>query len=369
LLLALTLVVIATPGVADEADKLKALRGRIDALQRGLDESRDARDRVQVELRDTEREIGRLLRELRQLDRALKTETARFEQVRAQAKQRRAELGSQIAGLGNDVRSAQVMGRQDYLKLLLNQQDPAAVSRALVYYRYLTKARARRIAEVRGALAQLGTLEQQVEQRRQSLEALRLSYAQDKRRVEQARGQRKVVLAKLNRGIESKAQDLDRLRKDERRLAQLIDNLERYRPEPLPLADAGSFAELRGRLPLPVSSGHKRGRGAIRAANARWKGVFLPVAAGQDVRAVYRGRVAYADWLPGFGLLMILEHGGGYMTLYGYNQSLYKSVGDWVEAGQAIAMSGNTGGSSQAGVYFELRHNGEPRDPLQWFKH
>ena len=138
-------------------------------------------------------------------------------------------------------------------------------------------------------------------------------------------------------------------------------------PAMAPAAPGARFASLKGRLPLPLAGrvtarfGDDKGIGQL-----KWRGAFIAAREGQEVRAVHRGRVAYADRLRGFGLLLILEHGDGYMTLYGHNQSLYREVGEWVDAGQVIAAAGNTGDAPQAGVYFEIRHDGEPDDPLRW---
>lgn len=356
-------VSIAPVGAADDhAEQLRALRQRIEALQQRLDASLDARDRVRNELRDAEREVGDALRTLHATDHALNREQAHLETLRTRAAAKRRGLQREIDALGAELRAAQFLGRDDYLKLLLSQEDPTRVARTLVYYRYFTAARARRIKQVEQGLAQLRALQQQVEQRRQALATLRGQQAKTQARLEQARRQRMAVLAQLNASIESHSQELERLRREEQGLTRLVNGLRQITPEPEIPAGA-RFAELKGRLPLPV---------AVRVRLAKTlggrKGVVFPVPPGRPVRAVFPGRVAYADWLPGFGLLMIIEHGNGYMTLYGYNQSLYKSVGDWVEAGEVIALSGSTGGTHQPGLYFEVRHNGEARNPLDWLR-
>lgn len=356
---------VSLPLAADDnAEKLQALRQRIDALQQRLETSLGARDRVRTELRNAERDVGEVLRKLHRIDRDLRSEEARLADLQARAGGQRQRMQGEIDALGTELRSAQIMGRQDYLKLLLSQEDPTRVARTLVYYRYLAAARARRIEQVQQGLARLRSLQQQVEQRRRNLAALRATQAEAQARLQRVQRERKLVLVRLDQSIESHSQEIERLRREERGLTQLIDGLRQLTPEPeIAIAPQARFADFKGRLPMPVSVKAR----AARSMGGR-KGVVLPVSAGQPVHAVFRGRVAYADWLPGFGLLMILEHGNGYMTLYGYNQSLYKSVGDWVEAGQVIAMSGNTGGAHRPGLYFEVRHNGEARNPLDWFR-
>lgn len=359
------LVVLAWPLLVfgDDAERLEALRARLQTLERSLDDSRDARDRARLALRDTERRIGAALRDLRSLERSLRKETAKLDRLRAEAQARRAQLQAQGADLSREARVAYLMGRQDYVKLLLNQEDPARVGRALVYYRYLTRARAQRITHLRAGLAELGRVEAQIAARRQELTALRDAQARHNAALERARLERAVAMRRLEQTVASQTQEVDRLRRDEQRLARVLGELGRYLPSPPATpGSAARFGEAKGRLVLPISA--RIGR----PADGRRKGVFLAAPAGREVRAVFRGRVAYADWLPGFGLLLILEHGDGYMSLYAHNQSLYPAVGEWVEAGQTIALSGNTGGTPEPGLYFEIRQHGQPRDPLAWLK-
>ncbi len=360
------LLVLAWPLLAfgtDDAARLEALRGRLQALERSLDDSRDARDRARLALRDTERRIGATLRDLRELDRSLRNETNKLQRLRADADARRAQLQAQGIDLGREARAAYLMGRQDYVKLLLNQEDPARVGRALVYYRYLTRARVQRMAHLRAGLTELGRVESLIARRRQELTALRDVEARHKAGLERDRATRAVAARRLEQTVTSQTGEIERLRRDEQRLVRVLGELRQYLP-PAPTVPGSSarFVEAKGRLALPVSAR------ARRSADGRRKGVFLSAPPGREVRAVFRGRVAYADWLPGFGLLLILEHGDGYMSLYGYNQSLYPAVGDWVEAGQTVALSGNSGGAPEPGVYFEIRQHGEARDPLAWLK-
>ena len=191
---------------------------------------------------------------------------------------------------------------------------------------------------------------------------------QTKTELEGNRARRAQLLASLDRRVSTQSRELERLREDETRLTRLVQEIKTaYAELPLPSDVKGAFGTLKGKLALPA-----KGRLAARfgepksVGNLKWRGVLVDAADGSAVRAVARGRVAYADWLRGFGLLLILEHGDGYMTLYGHNQSLQKQAGEWLEAGEVIARVGNTGDAPQAGLYFEVRQNGEPRDPLLW---
>lgn len=373
--LGLVLGVALSAQAADEqqktAEQLKTLRGRIEVLQHSLNETRDERDQARAQLREVERAIGRLVQEQKRLQAQLKTENGKLQALRARAQRHRAELAVHTESLGGEVRAAYAMGRQEYLKLLLNQQDPASLARVHAYYRYLTQARAARIGEMRASLAQLTVLEQQISERTRALNALRATQTEQQQSLKDSRAQRATLVAGLNQKLSSQSHNLERLRRDEQALARLLRELSTVLADapkpPAPIGPGARFRDFQGKLPLPVKGRILAHHGDPKnVGDVRWKGVFLAAEEGREVHAVFRGRVAYADWLRGFGMLMILDHGDGYMTLYGHNQSFSKSVGDWVEAGQAIAHVGNSGGNAQSGLYFEIRHQGEPRNPLQW---
>ncbi len=351
-------------------DRLQKLRARIDTLQVELNETRGRRDAVREEVRGLEQRIGGMLNGLRQTGAQLRDNEKKLARLRTRAARERGNLEIQQTHLKRQVYMAYVMGRQEYPKMLLNQQNPAGVSRVLTYYRYFNHARAERIGTIETTLTRLDTLGQQIREQGRELETLRATQREQKAALETSRARRALLLASLDREVHSRAQEIERLRGDEKRLEQLIEGLKTVLPETtLPRGAGAHFARLRGRLPLPT-----RGRILARygsqknVGNLKWRGLFIAGHEGQDVIAVFPGRVVFADWLRGFGLLLILEHGDGYMTLYGHNQSLHKGVGDWVEAGEVIASLGSTGDVTQPGLYFEIRHNGEPRDPLIWCK-
>ncbi len=358
----------AQPQPADEA-RLQQLRARIQTLQQQLNETRGRRDAVREEVQTLERQIGALLRNLRQLNARLKADNRKLERLRQRAARERRKLGVQFEGLEHQARAAYLLGRQEYVKMLLNQKDPTNLARVLTYYRYMNRARTERIRSIKTALAQLQTLENQIQKRGRELMRLRASQTQKKRELETSRARRGELLAHLNRRVRDQSQEIKRLRADEQRLERLLGKLTSYLTDipSLPGKEA-HFGKYKGKLPLPTRGritarfGQKK-----RLGDLKWRGIFVAGREGQDVISVFRGRVAYADWLRGFGLLLILDHGNGYMTLYGHNQSLYKEVGDWVEAGQTIASVGSTGDVPRSGVYFEIRHKGKPRDPLRWF--
>ena len=358
---------IAAAGQNEE--QLRALRTRIEALQADLNETRGERDEARAQLRESERRIGSQFKSLRDTEARQRSETKRLTALQQARTRSRAELGTHRQELEQAVRAAYVLGKQDYLKLLLSQDDPARMSRTLTYYRYLTEAHAARIERIETALSRLDVLEQQIAERAQELAALRARQLEQKNALEATRAERRVLLAQLNERVRDRSQEIERLKRDEDRMTRLVRELRTAltrAPAPEPPVGKASV-DKGGRWRLPVQGRLIARFGSPKEiGDLRWRGIFLATPEGQQVKAVTRGRVAYADWLRGFGLLVVLDHGSGLMTLYGHNQSLYKGVGDRVEAGEAIAASGNTGGPAQPGLYFEIREHGEPRNPLDW---
>lgn len=371
-LLAFLIAVLSPAHAADnrggEEARLKQLRGRIEALQEKLNETRGRRDDVREEVRGLERRIGGLMNNLRTTDAQLRANEKRLADLDARAARERGNLGAQRQQLARQIYTAYHMGHQGYLKLLLNQENPARVARVTTYYDYLNRARTERIGQIQMTLSRLETLEQQIHAQRRDLDDLRTSQREQKTALESSRTRRGELLASLNREVRGQSQQMERLRADEKRLEQLIEELKTALPEPSLSPRTGApFAKLRGRLSLPTRGPLlARYGGSKNLGNLKWRGLLIGGREGQNVISVFRGRVVFADWLRGFGLLLILDHGDGYMTLYGHNQSLHKGVGDWVEAGEIIASLGNTGDMAQPAVYFEIRQNGQPRDPLIW---
>jgi septal ring factor EnvC (AmiA/AmiB activator) len=359
------------PAVAQDRDarerQLQAVRTRIETTTRELNETRGQRDQLREQVRQLERRIGSLSAALRRTDRQIRIDQQQLRALRRQRESAGRDMTEQARALEREIQLAYALGRQDYVKLLLNQEDPARVARTLTYYRYLTAARAERRAALEAKLARVRQLEDQIEERDRQFAARRASAAQETQTLETARAERAALLSQRNREVRERSRELDRLKADEQRLEGLVERITRYLPELPPPDKDARFGSLRGRLPWPT-----RGRLSARydelkgVANLRWRGVLIAAPEGTEIHAVASGRVAYADWLRGFGLLLILDHGDGYMTLYGHNQAMHKEVGDWVEAGEVIGAVGSSGDALETGLYFEIRQRGEPVDPLAW---
>jgi septal ring factor EnvC (AmiA/AmiB activator) len=361
----------ASPGVDEHALKaaeLRQLRQQMGELRKRLDEAHSSRSAQEEALRTTELQLGQLDRQLRSIGRALRAKRQRLDSLSQDRDRLRAELAAQREGLARELRAAYVLGRQDYLRLLLNQQDPAELERVLTYYRYFSQARAHRIRTVRKQLARLSALEQQIREETRSLDALQARAAARKAERETQQQEREQVLAALRAEIREGGEQLERLQENEKRLERLLQALrEMFSAAPQAADGRKPFKDLKGQLPWPAKGRltHEFGT-RRRLGDLKWQGVLIDAGAGNPVRAVYSGRVAFADWLRGLGLLLIIDHGQGFMSLYGHNQTLLKETGDWVAAGEAVATVGDTGGAGEAGLYFEIRRRGVPVNPAQW---
>lgn len=354
------------------ADKLEQLRQQINSLRSELNLDKERRQGLQSRLRNTETRIGKVAALLRGLKRQLRQQKRELNKLHKRRKKLQANLQVQRVNLARQIRAAYVIGQQEYLKILLNQQDPAAVSRTLTYYDYFNQARLERIQSIDSQLADLKTVEQKIEQKTAQLESNRAEQTREKEQLEKTRGERARVLARLKEQIQVKGQRLATLLEDQRRLQRLLDRLvedpvDQALDLPTEQGERKAFARLRGKLQWP-SPGRLANRYGSRRKEGKlkWQGVMIRAPEGTEVTAISHGRVAFSDWLRGFGLLTIIDHGDGYMSLYGGNQSLYKEVGDWVEAGDVIASVGNSGGNRETALYFEIRYNGKPTNPLKW---
>ena len=368
--LAALLLVCNTAATANtDEEQLRALRQRIDSVQTELNETRGERNEARTQLHKTERRLGSQFKSLRDTEARQKSETARLTALQTERSRSRAELGTHRHDLEQAVRAAHLLGQRDALKLLLSQDDPARVSRTFTYYRYLSQARAERIEGLETALARIDVLEKRITVHVAELDSLRDRKLEQKKALDTSRAEHRALLAKLNAQVRDRSQEVERLKHDEDRMARLVRELRvALDHTPAVAPPTGGHTATKGwRLPLQGKIVARFGD-PKQAGDLRWRGLFLAAPEGQAVKAVSHGRVAYADWLRGFGLLLVLDHGGGLMSLYGHNQSLYKAIGDPVKAGETVAASGNTGGPVQPGLYFEMRQHGEPRNPLEWCK-
>ena len=371
----------AAPAPAGKQEKqLNELRDKIDALQKRLADAEESKSEAVDALKESERAISDANRALRELSGQAKEADARLAELRVEAERGQAALQQQQSLLARQLYHAYIGGQNEVLKLLLNREDPNEIARRMHYFSYVSRARAGTISELRANIARLKALAQEAEDKAKELAAIAAEQQVQRQRLEREKSARAGTLVKLSREIQQGRRQIGSLKRDEQRLARLVESLARLtarekrvtprlRNERVPERSAGGdlFAELKGRLALPVRGDLTNRFGGARAeGGASWKGLFIAARGGEQVRAVAPGRVVFADWLRGFGNLLIIDHGGDYLSLYGNNESLYKQVGDIIHSGETIATVGNSGGNPDSGLYFELRHQGKPFDPLGW---
>jgi len=347
--------------------QLQALKGQIATFRDKVSQDAVASDRAAQALQAAEVAVAAARGRLADLRHERAARSADRASVAAQKRSREAAVAEMRAGLAQQLRAAYMIGREEPLKLLLNQQDPARAGRMFAYYSYFGRARAGVIAAIDTDIRALATLDAQLAADEQRLDDLQTATTDELAQLETARAQRDAALLTIKADSRNSSQALQRLQAQQGALTALLRDLKRALA-PFPSDANGAFGNLRGRLTWPVG-GHLAARfGQVRAGGLKWDGMLIDTERGADVRAVYRGRVIYADWLPGLGLLTIIDHGEGYLSLYGHNDRLYKAVGDTVSAGDVIAASGDSGGSSRPQLYFEIRKGSRPVDPGPWFR-
>ncbi len=348
--------------------QLSSLRTRIEAMTREI--SRDAleRDRLSATLRAAEQSLGEAREQYDRTAIEIATRSSRRTALTQQRASEQQAIDAQRAALAGQLRAAYLIGRQEPLKLLLEARDPQNSARLFAYYGYFGRARAQQIAAIQQHVQQLDALDTQLAQQQQQLGELEAEQQQQLHRLEGLRDDRRRVLASLESQAQTREASLARLRTQQSDLERLLRRLNRSLPEVAPPDVSTAFGRLRGQLDWPVAGVLAAEFGQTRASGIRWDGILVSTARDAPVRAITAGRVVYADWLPGLGLLAILDHGEGYLSLYAHNDRLFKSAGESVAAGEMIAAAGDTGGRPNPELYFEIRHNGRPLDPRPWFR-
>ncbi len=368
LVVAATSTDFAAAAGSDQQAELKALRARIESVRKEVTADLARRDALSTRLREAELAVQATRQRLEDLRRRRIASESRLRELRNERSRTEQQIAAERSALAAQVRVAYMNGREERLKLLLSQQDPATLGRMMVYYSYFGTARAEQIASIRDHLAHLDLIAASTEEETLRLRRLESEQADQLQALSGARTERSRALASLEQQISSRNVQLARLERQAKDLEDLIERLQQAMAD-FPVLAEQPFAKARGRLPWPVKGkllarfGQPRADGAL-----RWQGVLIGTERGTQVRAPFYGRVAYADWLPGLGLLLIIDHGDGYLSLYGHNEVLYKAVGDRVLPGDVIAAVGDSGGSARSGLYVEIRKGRQALDPLAWLR-
>ena len=352
-------------------------------------------DEKQQRLDELRREITAIRSELEVIEGERREEVEMLQQAEARIvrlqseleahREQQAELASQLQALygqqsalsdelqrGRDtlaklVRASYVAGDDRILKVLLNQENPVRVSRMLEYYRYVSQYRAREIESLLRTAADLESVEQDISDTAGETERIIAARQQAQEDLAAQNRERTSLIARLDEEILGGKKRIERLRADEKQLVRLLQELTTLNRQELSAGEDISFARMKGKLTLPVQAPVKAPFGSPRGqGDLVWNGILLATEEGEEIKAIYQGQVIFADFFRGFGLLLIVDHGDGYMSLYSHTQRILKEVGDWITTGEVIAVSGTSGGLKEPGLYFEIRVQGKPDDPLAW---
>lgn len=369
------LLFLQIPVFASDNDDFEHYQKKLEMVQKSIEKVKD-------HLKSTRYKRGHVVTELQQLESKISENSAELDKTEAridrldnnisdlrnELSKLQRKLSTQRQSLSEQIRAAYAIGRQQQVKMLLNQQDPAEMGRVIVYFDYLNRAREKHIADFLDSISEKRRVEEELKTtRKEHDESLKTRKKQKNTQLSQ-RVKRNQLLARLEQEISNQEKNLSELEDSRNRIENLLMSLgELLADIPQSPSDSQPFKLQKGKLPWPASGpflatyGEPRNQGGL-----KWNGVLISTARGTPVRAVSRGRVAFADWLQGYGFITIIDHGEGYMSLYGHNEILIKQAGDWVNAGEVVASSGDSGGQPMPGVYFEIRSRGKPVNPGSW---
>jgi septal ring factor EnvC (AmiA/AmiB activator) len=384
-------------------EKLNSIHQRIESLTKELGKTKEAHADAADALKDSEKAISETNRKLFDLQQAQKKHSESLQALQTQKSGLENTIDGQKNQLSKQMYQQYLHGQQNYLQLILEEQDPSAISRQLQYFSYISRARQALISDMQSNLGRVTKLNEETANALKEVVTLKTKQESERKNLESQKQAHSKVVEKLSSQISAQRNEIEKLKRDEKSLSQLVERLARapqpkpQKPTPLnqstskepsskheaestpqrPLAtneslpsnafDDSNFESLRGKLNLPV-----RGEVTNKFGNSRqdtgltWKGLFIKSNEGNEVKSVANGRVVFADWMRGFGNLIIVDHGGGYMSLYGNNQALLRKMGDTVKGGDTIASVGNSGGNDTSGLYYELRSRSRPFDPMSW---
>lgn len=349
-------------------DKLEKLQKSIAKVQQHLQGNKKQRSHVVTELHTLETEISKNSRKLKTLEKAVRSSRKQEKKLKNELKILNKQLSNQRKALSEQIRSAYSMGHQQNIKMLLNQQDPAQAGRTQAYFNYLNRARQQQIDVFLTTFEIKQQTEITLNETLKTQNQLLKTQKEKKRKRQKQRFQRKKLLAELSDKIKNQESTLSNLETSRGRIENLLKSLgELLADIPTSPSENKPFLSLKGKLPWPTKGRFINNFGQPKNyGDLKWNGILIKTELGTPVRVISHGRVAFADWLQGFGFITIVDHGDGYMSLYGHNETLFKQMGDWVQAGEVIATAGDSGGQPVSGVYFEIRSRGKPVNPSKW---
>jgi murein hydrolase activator len=381
-------------------ENLKDVHQKIENLKKELDASQDAHKDATDELKASETAISLAKKKLHQINIEQQAHDAELKKLKNQSQELNTQLASQQNQLSQQLYQQYLHNNQSYTQLVLENKDPNSITRDLKYYSYIAKARGEVITEMQANLDKIQALNEETATTLKQIAELKKKQEEEKQTFEQQKAVKAKIVSSLSKKIAVQSKEIQKLKRDEKDLSNLVKKLAQIaaqakknkekklkqkksvvkqsdtdqktiiaKNEQLPSDDFSgvNFSKLKGKLRLPVKGELINRFGNQRAdTGVDWKGLFIKANEGNEVRSVAAGSVVFADWMRGFGNLIIIDHGNGYMSLYGNNQALLKEVGDVIKGGDVIASVGNSGGNDTNGVYYELRKNSVPFDPLSW---
>ena len=350
----------------DQEANLAAVKKELEALNEQLQQYQSEHSDLERDMRDQEIELSRLHREIYNTDRAIEVGSAQLSRLNRQRSELLSLSDQQEKAIRSDLVAMYKTGQQEPVKVMLNLEDPALFSRMLIYYRYLLEARSERIDAYTATISQLENNQQDINNQNAKLDELRSNLRQQEVSLNASLARRSRLLERLESRILTAEQQIAEREENAQRLEQLIQNAIERIARLAPPESYQPFVDMRGRLSWPVNGQISHRFGSLRTGDLHWQGVVLRAESGTEIHSIHHGRVVFADYMRGYGLLVIVDHEEGYMTLYGHNQSLFVEPGDWVSPGDQLALVGNTGGLSDPGLYFEIRQNGKPENPANW---
>jgi septal ring factor EnvC (AmiA/AmiB activator) len=349
--------------------ELTKIQSRINDLQKEIKHTQSRRSATEKALQKAEQAISDTRRKLNQANRDLASSEAKLRELRQHQQELNQARDAQKSALRQDINAAYRTGRQEYVKLLLNQERPDEMARLMKYYDYFHQARMQRIKTFNETLANIRDNEISINEEMAQLANLKDSLAQEQAHLEEAKRERKLALAKLESSLKDGTSRVATLKSNQNELEEILHRVQATLNDLPSNVGKQPFGKLQGKLAWPTKGSISKRFGNRRESGAlRWNGVLISTKEGSQVKSVHHGRVVFSDWMRGFGMLTIVDHGDGYLTLYGHNETLLKSPGDWVNAGDVIAYSGRSGGQQSASLYFEIRKNGKPQNPARWCK-
>lgn len=349
--------------------ELSQLRQDISALKKHLKKQQGEKTQLEKKIQQAEQLIADNAHQIFSTQQQISILNKSLSKLNKKLSHNNQQLIAQQKLLSGQLQASYAIGRQEYLKLLLNQQNPATISRIMTYYDYFNEARSQQITEVNQLLQSIINDKQQISLTTQTLQEKQYQLQSEKKLLDEQQTERNTLVAIINTDITSKDKKLDSLLKNKKNLTLLLNKLKKALDDIPLLATEKPFSKQRGKLYWPAKGKVKKLFNHWRSVGkVKWQGHIIKAKEGAAIHSISTGRIAYSDWLRGYGLIIIIDHGDGYMSLYGHNQTLLKEVGDWVESNEIIATVGSSGGLKSVGLYFEIRHNGKPSNPSRWCK-